>query len=120
MRSLTDEEKQYLKDGGIIHYRVLKDGTVIGLQRMMYTMDLLSNIGTSKQDDWFYHRYCYQNPQLAIQSFKEWNGVQLPVDGWTAYKGRDTTLIELDKCIKNPDCTKTTEVGIRLQFQINN
>jgi hypothetical protein len=99
MRTLTDKEKQYLKEGNIIKYKILPSGEIIGLMTLMYTFALLSNIGTNNREEFFKHRYCYPHAEieLALRALDEWEGVGKPLKGYTAYKGTDMVIAKADE-----------------------
>lgn len=62
--------------------RQLPDGTVIGVQRMLFTWSLLVEIGV-----WEYERrYCYKYHDDAIEACMSWDGKGAPPGPWIKEK----------------------------------
>jgi len=81
--------------------KVLPSGCIVALMNLMFTKALISNVEVSLEEEWFYHRYCYEGQNLALRAFEDWDGVSTPLEGYVAYKGRDIFLALEDAERKN-------------------
>lgn len=73
------------------HLKVLPDGRICGVQRMLFTTGLfvgLSEIG-------YEYRYCYPDIESAVGALNTWDGQDHPSGPWIKRKG-------LGDDLKNP------------------
>ena len=97
IRMLTKEDIEYLRDGGVVAQTIMPSGCIIGVMRLMFTYALVSNLSLEDSSSFYHHRYCYEDLDLAIKAFTQWDGVSAPLPGYVAYKGSDMELLRLDE-----------------------
>lgn len=82
---MNDQELlAFLKDNGYFHLRVLEDGAVVGLGKLMFTTAL--HIGLTELS--WERRYCYEDPALAEKAIAALKtGEDFPLEGYVAKRG---------------------------------
>lgn len=72
-----------LSDEGYSPIRMLPDGRVIGVRKMMFTFGLF--VGLDARG--YSHRYCYESRNDALRALETWNGEVHPSGPWIVRKG---------------------------------
>lgn len=80
----TDKNKLY-SELGYTNIKILEDGTVLGLQKFIFTTGLMVNIA---KDGCYQHRFCFEDHQEAIKSLEAWDGTNDPTGPWIKEKGQ--------------------------------
>lgn len=75
--------QKHLEQMMYCHLRELHDGTIIGVQPMIFTTALCVGL------DWesYSHRYCYEHTDDAVAAAKVWDGSGFPPGPWIKRKG---------------------------------
>lgn len=88
-----------LEREGYIRVRQVKDGTLIGLLQMSFTMALVTNLDRNG----YVHIYSYANNFDAVDDFEEWNGEGDPLGNWIKRRGMSGDFMNLNH---NSDAAK--------------
>ncbi len=78
---MTEDLEKYLLANGYYNLKVLPDGRICGLYRMIFTEALIVNL------DWvgYEYRYCYAPETIAAEELEKYDGITEPT-GWIVKK----------------------------------
>lgn len=80
---LTPELAAILDDNSYTNVRVLPDGRICGLLKMMFTTGLCVDL----DEDAYAYRYCYATTREASVALAAWDGTGDPPGPWIKRKG---------------------------------
>jgi hypothetical protein len=75
------------------HVRMLEDGTIIGLGRLMYTVALFVNMDLTGYEK----RYCFKDPALAVKAYQTMQKGDDEPEGWIARRPEPEGFYDLPK-----------------------
>ena len=79
--------------GGYEQVRVLEDGTIIGIGRLMFTRAIYVNLNL-----WgFEKRFCFEDPELAMVEFLKMQSGDDEPEGWIARRPEPPGFYDRDK-----------------------
>ena len=82
---LTHDFESFLKDNGYQHIRELEDGSVAALMPLLFTTSICVDL---TMDSWS-SRYCFKDPQRALEELRKMNSVDDVPTGFIARRGRE-------------------------------
>jgi hypothetical protein len=76
--------KKFLEWNGYSDLRVLPDGRIVGIMKMLFTFGLFVDLNAVGYN----HRYCYENYDEAKTDCDSWDGTGDPHGNWIKCKGK--------------------------------